>query len=79
MLYLTQPLLIGFYSQEDSTSLPGPKEPFAQSYHWTRPESSFPLWPAIAGSGMLQIEHLDPSPEGRIRVEIGQHAPLVCN
>ena len=76
MLYLTQPLLNGFYSQEDSASLPGPYGAVSRSYHWTRPESSFPLWPAIAGSGMLQIEHLDPSPEGRIRVEIGKHAPL---
>jgi hypothetical protein len=76
MLYLTQPLLQGFYSQEDSESLPGPNGPVARSYHWTRPESSFPLWPAIAGSGVLQIEHLDPSPEGRVRVEIGGHAPL---
>ncbi len=76
MLYLTQPLLKGFYSQEDSDSLPGPNGAVSRSYHWTRPESSFPLWPALAGSGLLRIEHLDPSPDGNVRIEIGKHAPL---
>ncbi|MDQ5851809.1 MAG: hypothetical protein M3380_06985, partial [Chloroflexota bacterium] len=75
MLELATMFQDGFYGLEHTSTLPGPYGAASRTFRWTRPESSFMLWPPLGSSGILELEYLNPAATGYVQVRIGRHVP----